>query len=109
MRANLAGVRATRGVAVNISLLAASGGIAAGLLLGAGGTRLWYDRFIVPDAIAETVRLEEQKCLARVTTVAAAAKANERARQLEAGQSATSSFQQSIAQAAATSPETPAW
>ncbi|WP_196258552.1 hypothetical protein [Pelagibacterium limicola] len=85
---------------MRISLVLAAGGLAAGLMLGWGGGKLWFERFVLPRAIAETVRTQEQACLERVTAAAEAARAKEQLRQALAGQAATSSFNQSIAEAA---------
>ena len=53
---------------VNYNLLIAGGALAAGLLLGGGGVRLWYDRAVLPDAIADTIQQQEKLCLERVTS-----------------------------------------
>ena len=90
---------------VNYNLLIAGGALAAGLLLGGGGVRLWYDRAVLPDAIADTIQQQEKLCLERVTDAAEAARATEQLRQRLAGDAATRAFQQSLADAAESAAE----
>lgn len=36
---------------MDLKLILVAGGLAAGLALGGGGTKFWYDRVVVPDRI----------------------------------------------------------
>lgn len=85
---------------LNFKFLIAACALAAGLLLGGGSVRFWYDRVVVPDAIAETIEQQEQACLERVSRAADAARAKEELRQRLAGETVTQSFQQTLATAA---------
>lgn len=93
-RANMAGV------AMPSLKLVAAGAFAAGLLMGGGTAKVWYELFVVPDAIRATIEQQQNACLERVTAAADNARAREQLRQQLAGQSATSLFQKSLAEAA---------